>query len=80
MPRRWLRHSTVRWRMTRHSTKNRYLDVDGAQRAAAKYTQEYKFKMRWYLCDECSYYHISTVRQYGIPVLSLEALQRRAGD
>lgn len=67
--------------MTRHSAKNKYNTVDRAQQGVAKYTKKYGFLHRFYLCDECSYYHITTVRhEDGTKVLSLDALQARAKE
>ena len=64
----------------RHSSKNKYMDVDAVQRAAAKYTAKYGFMHKWYLCEECSYYHLTTVTDStGTKVLSLDAIQQRAG-
>jgi hypothetical protein len=62
--------------MTRHSSKNRYLTSNLAQKAAAKYTKMYLFVHRWYECDECDYWHITTVRHHGVPVMSLDAITR----
>ena len=49
-------------------------------KAAAKYEVMYGFKMRWYLCDECSYYHIATVTHKGDRVLSMDAIRRSRGN
>jgi hypothetical protein len=62
------------------SRKNKYIDVDGAQRGAAKYTKMYGFKVRWYLCPDCSYYHITTVRHQGVKVLDLDAIRTEGRD
>jgi len=64
----------------RHNAKAKYLEVAGAMSAADRYELKYGFKMRWYLCDECSYYHITTVRRFGRQVVSLDAIQREAKD
>ena len=64
----------------RHSAKNKYLNGDTAQRAAAKYTKRYGFVHRWYECDECDYWHITTLRHFGVKVLSLEALREKPED
>ncbi len=66
--------------LTRHSSKNKYIDSNAAQKAAAKYTRKYGFIHRWYECDECEYWHLSTVTHHGIGVLSLEAIQRSADE
>ena len=63
----------------RHNSKNKYLDGNAAQRAASKYTQKFGFVHRWYRCDECEYGHIATVRHYGVPVISADALGKNKG-
>ena len=62
--------------MVRHSSKARWLDVSGVMAAADKYELKYGFKMRWYLCPRCSYYHVATVKRHGKRVLSMEAIQK----
>ena len=62
--------------MTRHSSKNRYITSDLAQKAAAKYTKRHGFLHRWYECDECDYWHLATVTHQGVQVLSLDALKQ----
>lgn len=66
--------------LTRHSSKNKYLNPSEAQKAAAKYTRKYGFVYRWYACDECEYWHLASVTHEGSRVLSLEEIQRRADD
>ncbi len=66
--------------MTNHRTKNVYVNADKAQRAAARYTNRHGFKMRFYECDECPYFHIATVKWGGIPVISLDAIKQGAED
>ena len=67
--------------LTRHSAKNKYLNSSEAQKAAAKYTRKHGFVYRWYGdCDECEYWHLTSVTHEGSRVLSLEELQRKADD
>jgi hypothetical protein len=73
---------TLKWsRAMRHSAKNKYINADAAQKAAAKYTRTKGFIYRFYECDfeKCGYFHLTTVTHNGIQVLSLEAL-RKAND
>lgn len=44
--------------------------------AADKYTKRYGFKHEWYLCSDCSYYHLTTKRHEGVKVIDLEAIRR----
>jgi hypothetical protein len=66
----------------RHNAKAKWLEVAGVMAAARKYELKHGFKMRWYLCDECSYYHIATQTHRGERVISLEAIQKeqKAGE
>lgn len=66
--------------MTRHSSKNRYMDARSAMKAAHRYTEQYGFLHRFYECDECDYWHLSTVTHQGVQVLSLDALKQRRTD
>lgn len=66
--------------MMRHSAKNKYTTPSEAMRAAAKYTRRYRFLHRFYSCDECPYWHLATVRHNGVPVLSLDAIQKGKGE
>jgi len=47
-------------------------------RAADRYTKRYGMKHRFYECDECGEYHLSTLIE-GRKVMSLEALRSGAG-
>jgi hypothetical protein len=66
----------------RHNAKSKWLEVAAVMAAAHKYELKHGFKMRWYLCEECSYYHIATVTYNGKRVISLEAIQekQKAGE
>ena len=61
--------------MTRHSSKNKYVNSSDAQKAAAKYERLHGFVHRWYDCDECDYWHLATKTHHGNSVVSLDAIR-----